>query len=239
MIRRGFLDSESRKDLTELARDRSAAHRPAARANALVLPDDGMSCEAIAKVLLLGDDTLRTWHRLYEEAGIEGLTRSIYEGGACHLSEERQSKRKVGSPRHCPSVPRTTHEVGAWIEKECGIEYQGRSGLIALLRRLGMEHREPKAVSRKLDPVQHAAFIAAYEDLPSHLDADAMALFADAVDPTHAVRPIACCAPKDTLIAEAQTSGRQRLNIHGAIDQEIGHTQMLEVATVGAVGASG
>ena len=29
-------------------------------------------------------------------------------------------------------MPRTTREVGAWIEKEWGIEYQGRSGLIAL-----------------------------------------------------------------------------------------------------------
>jgi hypothetical protein len=32
----------------------------------------------------------------------------------------------------------------------------------------------------------------------------------------------------------AQTSGRQRLNIHGAIDLETGHTQMLEVETVDA-----
>ena len=38
-----------------------------------VLLDDGMSCAAIAKVLLLDDDTIRTWHRLYEEDGIEGL----------------------------------------------------------------------------------------------------------------------------------------------------------------------
>ena len=60
MIRRRFLDSESLKDLTELARDGSAAHRLARRANALVLLDDGMSCEAIAKVLLLDDDTVRT-----------------------------------------------------------------------------------------------------------------------------------------------------------------------------------
>ena len=43
MIRAGFLDPESRKDLTELARDGSAAHRLARRANALVLLDDGMS----------------------------------------------------------------------------------------------------------------------------------------------------------------------------------------------------
>ncbi len=56
MIRRGFLDSESRRDLIELARDGSAAHRLARRANALVLLYDGMSCEAIARVLFLDDD---------------------------------------------------------------------------------------------------------------------------------------------------------------------------------------
>jgi len=76
----GFLDSESRQDLIELARDGSAAHRLARRANALVLLDDGMSCEAVAKVLLLDDDTIRTWHRLYEEEGIEGLASFGYEG---------------------------------------------------------------------------------------------------------------------------------------------------------------
>jgi len=33
-----------------------------------------------------------------------------------------------------------------------------------------MEHRKPKAVSRKLDPAKQAAFIRAYEDLLTHLD---------------------------------------------------------------------
>jgi len=37
MIRRGFLDPESRKDLIELARDGSAAHRLGRRANAILL----------------------------------------------------------------------------------------------------------------------------------------------------------------------------------------------------------
>ena len=39
---------------------------------------------------------------------------------------------------------------------------------------------------------------------------------------------------EDTQIAVAQTSGRQRLNIHGAIDLETGYTRMLEVETVDA-----
>ena len=83
-------------------------------------------------------------------------------------------------------------EVGAWIEAECGTVYQGRSGLIALLHRLGMEHRKPKAVSRKLDPEKQAAFIKAYNDLLKHMDADEALLFGDAVHPTHAVRPAGC-----------------------------------------------
>ena len=158
MIRPGFLDSESRRDLIELARDGSAAHRLARRANALVLLDDGMSCEAVAKVLLLDDDTIRTWHRLYQEDGIEGLASFGYEGQRCRLSEEQQDRLKAWITE---TLPRTTREVGAWIARECGIEYQGRSGLIALLHRLGMEHRKPTAISRKLDPAKQAAFIKA------------------------------------------------------------------------------
>jgi len=52
MIHGGFLDPESRKDLIELARDGSAAHRLARRANALALLDDGMTCAAVAKGLM-------------------------------------------------------------------------------------------------------------------------------------------------------------------------------------------
>jgi len=57
------------------------------------------------------------------------------------------------------TLPRSTRQVGARIAGEFGIEYQTRSGLIALLHRLGMEHRKPKAISRKLDPAKQAAFI--------------------------------------------------------------------------------
>jgi len=231
MIRPGFLDTASRQDLIELARDGSAAHRLARRANALVLLDDGMSCAAVAKVLLLDDDTIRTWHRLYAEEGIEGLASFGYEGSACRLSEVQQDRLKAWTTE---TLPRTTREVGAWIETECGIAYQSRSGLIALLHRLDMEHRKPKSVSRKLDPDKQAAFIKAYEDLLNHLADDEAVLFGDAVHPTHAVRPVGCWAPRDVPIAVAQTSGRQRLNIHGAIDLETGKTRMLEVATVNA-----
>ena len=73
MIQPGFLDPASRRDLIELARDGSIPHRLARRANALVLLDQGMSCSDVAKVLFLDDDTIRTWHRLYQQDGFDGL----------------------------------------------------------------------------------------------------------------------------------------------------------------------
>ena len=63
---------------------------------------------------------------------------------------------------------------------------------------------------------------------------DEATLFADAVQATDEPRPAGCWAPKGTRVAIAQTRGRDRLNIHGAIDLETGKTKMLEVLTVNA-----
>src|SRR5580692_9428679 len=195
MIGGGFLDPEARSDLIELTRDGSVAHRLARRANALLLLDDGMSCEAIAEVLYLDDDTIRTWHRLYREEGIEGLAGFGHEGSACRLSDVQQDKLTAWITA---TLPRTTREVGGWIETECGITYESRSGLIALLHRLGMEHRKPKAVSSKLDPDKQAAFIKSYENLLNQLGDDEAVLFGDAVHP--------CGAACGVLGAERHTA---------------------------------
>src|SRR5271166_4644117 len=143
------MGGESRQDPIELAphsgRVCDAPPRPAGKR--VGVRDDGMSCRAIAKVLLLDDDTIRAWMRLYEEEGIEGLASFGHEGRTCRLNEQQQDKLKTWTAE---TLPRTTREVGAWIETEFDIEYQGRSGLIAVLHRLGMEHCKPKTVSRKL-----------------------------------------------------------------------------------------
>jgi hypothetical protein len=142
------------------------------------------------------------------------------------LTLEQQAALKVGE-----TLPRTTREVGAWIEHAFGVE--SRSGLVALLHRLGMEHRRPTAVSRKLDPAKQQAFIDTYTALLKTLPDDEAVMFADAVHPTHGA--VGCWAPKEVKVAVDQTSGRDRLNLHGAIDLETGRTRMIEVVTVDAL----
>jgi len=132
------------------------------------------------------------------------------------------------------TLPRTTTTVGEWIEKSYGVSYT-RSALIKLLARMDVEFRKPEVIPRKLDPTRQQAFIKAYDNLLNNLGNDEAVLFADAVHPTHEVRPAGCWAPKDAKVALEQTSGRQRLNIHGAIDLETGATRMIEATTIDAL----
>ena len=231
MIRGGFLSREDRADLIALARDGSAAHRLARRANALALLDDGLSCERVAKVLFLDDDTIRKWHDLFIEDGLEGLTRFEAGGGTSFLSAAQQEALKTFV---AAKLPRSTRQIGGFIAREFGVVYESRSGLVAMLHRLGLEYHKPEIIGRRLDKAKQQAFIEAYEKLLNSLGPDEAVLFCDAVHPTHAARPAGCWAPRDRTLAIEQTSGRQRLNIHGAIDLETGQTRIIEVETVDA-----
>ena len=232
MIRAGFLSTEDRSDLIALARDGSATHRLARRANALVLLDAGWNCQEVAGALLLDDDTIRTWHNLFVSDGIEGLARFETGGSACQMNDAQLEEIKAWVTA---TLPRSTRQIGAFIEKRFGIVYESRSGLIALLHRLGLKYHKPDLIPSKLNEEKQKNFIAEYDNLLNSLADNEAVLFADAVHPTHAVRAAGCWAPKQETLAIGQTSGRQRINIHGAINLETGQTRMIEVLTVDAV----
>ena len=158
MIRGGFLREEDRRALIALARDGSSLGRVTRRANALVLLDGGMSCQQVAKVLLFDDDTIRGWYDLFEQSGLEGLTRFDMGGSSGKMSADQAEALKIWVTT---TLPRSTRQVGAWIEKKFGLVYESRSGLIALLHRLGLEYHKPEVISRKLDEKTQQAFIAA------------------------------------------------------------------------------
>jgi transposase len=223
MLRGGFLSADERRALTELARNARAENRVARRANAIVLLDQGLSCEHIAAVFLLDDDTIRNWYRAYERGGIAGLKTFDYKGSSSHLSLEQE---RALSEWVEANFPRTTRKIGAWLKQSFEVSYS-HAGLIALLHRLGFEYRKPKAMPRGLDDAKQQAYIRAYEKLLNTMGADEAVLFLDAAHPTHQVRPAGCWARKDVALAVEQTTGRNRLNIHGAINLETGQTHIL------------
>jgi transposase len=74
------------------------------------------------------------------------------------LSEAQRGKLvgwvRAASPR----------QIGAWIASEFGVEYESRSGLVALLHRLGLEYRKPEVIPRHLDETKQHPFIKLYEN---------------------------------------------------------------------------
>src|SRR6202167_6075459 len=128
------------------------------------------------------DDTIRRWQGAFAEGGRKALMRFEAGGSACVLSEAQRGKL-VGWVR--AASPRSTGQIGAWIASEFGVEYESRSGLVALLHRLGLEYRKPEVIPRHLDETKQRAFIKLYEKLMNALGADEAVLFVDAVHPTH------------------------------------------------------
>jgi transposase len=232
MIRGGFLLPGQRSELKALLHDGRTEQRVARRANAMLLLDDGWSCERTAEALYLDDDTVRGWRKTYEDAGMEGLRRFDGGGSSSHLTRVQEEELTAYVSE---GLPRSTREVATFLNQRFGVVYESRSGLIARLHRLGFEYKKPDTIGRGMKVDEQQAFIDGYENLLNSLGPDETVLFVDAVHPTHAGRAVGCWAPKAESVALLQTSGRERLNIHGALDLETGKTAMIEVVSVDAV----
>ena len=127
MIRPGFLTEQERDELCALARHGLGEVRVGRRANAIVLLNDGMSCEAVARVLLVDDDTVRSWYSVLAVHGIAGLRVFNYQGSQSRLSEAAEAELydwiKATLPREPPgrlepgspgSMALSTASLGFW-----------------------------------------------------------------------------------------------------------------------------
>jgi transposase len=228
MIRSKFLTARQRDELEQIVRRPSEDHGVARRANAILLLDDGWSCVEAGKALYLDDDTIRNWHKHYMSGGWDELEMFDWKGGMPHLNAA-QSKQLCTwlEGRLC----RSTKEIRAHIEKTFGVGYS-HSGSIKLLHRLGFEYKKPKPLPRVADESAQQAFVDFYEDLLRRLPADEAVYFADAVHPEYQVRPAYGWIKKGSLTAVKTTSGRKRVNIHGALCLENFDAPFVEVLKV-------
>ena len=75
-------------------------------------------------------DTIRGWHKLFQQRGIEGLTSFEVGDSAVFLSALQDEALKAFV---ATTLPRSTRQVGAFIAQEFGLVYESRSRPIALL----------------------------------------------------------------------------------------------------------
>ena len=81
VIRPCLVSSTERLELEACIGSQREGHGVARRANAILLLDDGKSCQWIAEFPYLADDTLRGWHRNWRESVWEALAVDGWKGG--------------------------------------------------------------------------------------------------------------------------------------------------------------
>ena len=81
---------------------------------------------------------------------------------------------------------------------------------------------------------KQAAFIAHYEKLQRRLAADEAIYFADAVHPEYQSRPAHGWIKRSEKLALRRASGRQRINLHGALDLETFDCPLIEADRINA-----
>lgn len=224
MIRGGFLSGDERAYLEALVRRPTVKHGVARRANALLLLDDGLSCEQVARVLYVDDDTVRGWHERFRSAGATALAAFGWKGGKSKLTPAEEAElTETLTERLFPS----TAAVIAHIERRYGVAYS-KPGVIKLLHRLGFEYRKPEGLPARADVAAQEAFVADYEKLLNGLGPDEIVYFLDAVHPEYQSRPAHGWVRRGEHLAVKRGKGRRRVNLVGALCLETFDCQIVE-----------
>jgi transposase len=205
-------------ELTRLraAHRRTRDQREADRIKAVILLASGWRAEDIAEALLVDPNTVRAHFKRYRAGGLDELLRVEYRGSDVLLSDAQLDRLDLHLQEH---LYLSAKDIAAWVEAEFKVSYTP-SGMTALLHRLGFVYKKPKLVPGKADPEAQRAFLAKYEELKKNKGPNDVIVFMDAVHPQH--NPVLGYGwikrGKDHEVRS--NSGRQRLNINGAIDLE-------------------
>jgi transposase len=206
----------SDRDLLELAYRATREKRLANRTNALLLLDEGYEYKEVADILRLDEDTIRRIEQAHIELGTGAFLESPYKGGTSKLTaiqlEELAAELEV-------NLYQTTAEVCAFVEKNFGVQYT-TSGMAELLKRLGFVFKKPCLVPGKLDPQLQEEFVEYYEAIRAQQGEKDKIYFVDGVHAQHNSKADYGWIRKGEERLLESNSGRQRININGALDPD-------------------
>lgn len=197
------------------------------RIKAVLLWDDGWSCEAIAHALFLSDEGIR--HHIKDYVSEQKLKPE--NGGSEPQLDAKQTKFLIAHLHNKTYVH--VKDICDFVWKKWGVAYS-ISGMTAWLKRNKFSYHKPAAVPAKADKARQELFIAAYEELKKMLPDNEKIVFMDSVHPTHQTRLAYGWIRKGHRKELPTTSGQKRMNIVGALDLEDMSLVVQEYATIDA-----
>ncbi len=225
--RASFLTADEPKALLNVMRKRKVEALQVRRANALVALDDGHSVQMVSRIFYLDPDTVRGWLRDFREKGLASVELADYPD---RLTADQEAALKA---QFRDNPPRDTNAVRDAIFRKFAVRYS-RPGAIKLMHRLGFAYVKPKTLPKQADKQAQEAFIRDYEQLTRGMFPDATVVFAAAVHPEYQSRPAHGWFIRSDKPAIKATTGRQRLNLHGALDLETMKLTLVEGEKINA-----
>ena len=230
MVNAGFLSTEQRHELKCIARKPSEAGGVTRRALAMLWLDDGWSFEQVAKMLFIHEGTVREWHKAYRNGGLDELSTFDWQGGQSRLTQAQEAELTDHLDQ---KLHRDCKEIRAHIREKYDVHYSP-SGCIKLMDRLGFDYKPPSRIPAQAEPDKQKMFINEYNQLQSDLLPSEAVYFLDAVHPEHQSKPAHGWIKRGEKVALKSSTGRQRVNIHGAINLENFDCPFVESVTVDA-----
>lgn len=183
---------------------------------AILLLDKGHSCIEVGEILLLDDDTIRTYRNTYLNQGAEALLSDNNNGTKAFLSSEQLDALE----KHLTlNVYVDSKGIVAWIEKEFEINYSV-SGINTLLKRLGFVYKKPVLTPCKANIEKQEEFVKQYKELKENLGNQDQIYFVDGVHPQHNSIAHYGWIKKGQTKHLKTNNGRKRTHINGALNLE-------------------
>jgi len=222
--------SLTQEQLNELRRAHRQAKnkRDADRIKAIYSLAVGHSIAQVASILMIDEETLRHYRNQYMQGGVSGLLKTEFKGSECKLDE---LEIEILMQELQSNIYLTTQSVIAFVEKEFDVLYT-QSGMRDFLHRIGYEYKKPKLVPGNPDVEAQEIFAMQYEDFMQSKPANIEVLFLDAVHPEHNAMAAYGWIKRGEKREIKTNSGRERLNLHGAINAETYQVTIIESKTV-------
>jgi len=225
---KGFtLTTDQLNELRRVHR-RTKNKRAADRIKAVYSLAVGHNISQVASILMIDEETLRNYRDRYKSGGVSALLKDNYKGSACKLTEAEIELLKIELES---TIHLSTQSVVTYAKKEFDIKYT-QSGMRDLLHRIGYEYKKPKLVPGNPDHDAQEIFAQQYEEFMHSKANDMEVLFADAVHPEHNAMAAYGWIKRGEKRELKTNSGRERLNLHGAINAETYQITIIESDTV-------
>jgi transposase len=176
-----------------------------------LLANDGWEYKAIAYVLLLSDEAVKQHIQEYRDS--QKLT-TDNKGSPGKLNVEQIETLSLHLQQHTYLYSK---DIVAYVKVQFGICYTV-PGMTAWLHAHGFSYKKPAVVPGKANKDAQEQWMREYEKLKANLQPDEAICFTDGVHPTHNMKLAYGWIRKGERKELRTNTGRQRLNLSGAID---------------------